>query len=455
MMAADSDIPVVEFENGLHESLPISEKVNGNSNGNFGVEELSANLEDAMKLRDHSFSSDNEIVDETALQPQISSTVIPHALEVKESNDSKNSKQQKGAGRTKNGKSLSPKQAALPGLSKSKVKKEVPKSSVASNGTILSESLHGKTSALRIKSKSFNEKQAANKTKPKSVQDNQTSAEHGHADATSSSTSGAPSEEPMEDAKLKAHKKDTASKSGEISDSSLPTAEDAKPRKVGTLPSYNWSFRCDERAEKRREFYSKLEEKIHAKEVEKVNMQAKTKESQEAEIKRLRKSLKFKATPMPSFYQEPTPPKMELKKIPTTRAKSPKLGRKKSPSAADSEENEAASARPSRLSLDEKVSRSNTAKALPVAHVKKPHRKSLPKLPSENISLPFEKKKATSHKITPKETKESMERSEATSAQKEEAGPTAVSNESHMIIDNEPAPEVQEHSTLVHEPIAV
>ncbi|KAF8080586.1 hypothetical protein N665_0934s0024 [Sinapis alba] len=183
--------------------------------------------------------------------------------------------------------------------------------------------------------------------------------------------------------------------------SSNPQADDDKPRKVGALPNYGFSFKCDQRAEKRREFYVKLEEKTHLKEEEINSMQAKSKETQEAELRKLRKSLNFKATPMPSFYQEPQPPKTELKKIPPTRPKSPKLGRKKT----DSEETQ--TPRLGRLSLDEKASKDNTTVkgVVPIVdHKKQLLRKSLPRLPSQRTALPV-KAVTTSAKVKPERTK--------------------------------------------------
>ncbi|KAK9032210.1 hypothetical protein V6N11_056486 [Hibiscus sabdariffa] len=348
----------VAHQNGVHLQLRVARDDIGDPN------DVNANVEESVESYLQNGRDDNGANGE-GLNDLIGNIGLIDSKEgeVKDNVDVKQCKPQKVQCKTKNEKPSGPKIASSASMKKSKDGNSV-EARLTTNGRSITTDSHPKQP---LKSRSCNGRQAV-------------------ASKCSEKTDAAFSEGPPEKPKLKPLKKVPLHKD-EVETESCPMEADAKPCKVGTLPNYGFSFKCDERAEKRKEFYTKLEEKIQAREEEKSNMQAKSKETQEAEIKMFRKSLNFKATPMPTFYQEPPPPKVELKKIPPTRAKSPKLGRRKSSTPSDSDGNSNNGHQLVQLSLDEKAFQSISSKVISPVNAKKPQRKSLPKLPSQKASL--------------------------------------------------------------------
>ncbi|XP_039052307.1 protein WVD2-like 5 [Hibiscus syriacus] len=393
-------------QNGVYPQL----RVPGDDTGSDNV---CGNVEETIETYLQNGMDDNGATQEARerLNDLVDSRGLIDSEEQEIKDNVKQSKPQKVQGKTKNEKPFGPKtvHSALAKKTKDGKSAEV-KLKLSNCGSVATSS----GLSLPQKNRPVNERQA-------------------NASKQSETSDAAFSEGTTERSKLKPLKKEPVTKSEADSESSTPTSTDAKPRRVGTLPNYGFSFKCGERAEKRKEFYTKLEEKIHAKEVEKSNLQAKSKETQEAEIKMFRKSLHFKATPLPSFYQEPPPSKVELKKIPTTRAKSPKLGRRKGTTPLNSDGNSNSDLQLGRLSLDEKASPSVSSKVISPVHTKKPQRKSLPKLPSQKTSLPSAKIKEN---ISKESNQISLTESKATTEGKIDSGSSKVTNKENATLSN-------------------
>ncbi|XP_059448068.1 protein WVD2-like 7 isoform X3 [Corylus avellana] len=89
-----------------------------------------------------------------------------------------------------------------------------------------------------------------------------------------------------------------------------------------------FTFRSEERAAKRKEFFQKLEEKLNAKEAEKVQLQSKPKEKARFEIEKLQQSSDFKAKRNEDSNHGSQLHSSPLKKNPVTPPQPPKLERK-------------------------------------------------------------------------------------------------------------------------------
>ncbi|GKV43503.1 hypothetical protein SLEP1_g50790 [Rubroshorea leprosula] len=130
--------------------------------------------------------------------------------------------------------------------------------------------------------------------------------------------------------------------------SSNPTGSKARP----------FSFRSEERAAKRKEFFQKLEEKLNSKEAEKVQVQTRSKGKVEHHLNTFRQSTDLKTKPIEDHSHGSWSLSNPMKKIPLTRPRSPKLGRKRSPSSSQ----DARSKPPQRRSINTEISKHATQK---------------------------------------------------------------------------------------------
>ncbi|PWA82884.1 TPX2 domain-containing protein [Artemisia annua] len=117
-----------------------------------------------------------------------------------------------------------------------------------------------------------------------------------------------------------------ASKSHSTNHSETSSPCTKKPRS-STVPS-SFSFRSDERAAKRKEFFQKLEEKANTNDTKKIQLQPKLKEKPRSDNKKLRWSTTLDAKPC---TRETKTPINSMQKVTPIKPCSPKLGRKPFP----------------------------------------------------------------------------------------------------------------------------